>query len=147
MIQSFRYFPSKTPSSSISPGLKSGVKVGSPANEPGSSVSTYEYDRLKAIPVAPRILSPFLKEARGRPTCNKSDDISSTVRGGRMPLSTLDAFKASLDPKDRIIHELATTMLKTRYDPRRSNAYRSFLATQEKEKAKTAEKEVNQSAK
>jgi hypothetical protein len=68
-----------------------------------------------------------------------------------MPLSTLDAFKASLDPKDRIIHELAATMLKTRYDPRRSNAYRSFLAYQaqlekekEKEKEKTAESQKPQ---
>jgi hypothetical protein len=58
-----------------------------------------------------------------------------------MPLSTLEAFKASLDPKDRIIHELAAAMLKTRYDPRRSNAYRSFLEQQK------AVKEANQSAK
>ena len=141
---SFKYLPSKTPSINISPGDKSGVNVGFPANEPGSSVSTYEYDRRKDIPLAATTRSPFLKEARGRPTRNKSDDISSTVRGDRMPLSTLDAFKAAMDPKDRIIHELATTMLKTRYDPRRSNAYRSFL---EKEKEKEKMKAANPPAK
>jgi hypothetical protein len=37
------------------------------------------------------------------------------------------AFKASLSPKDRIIHELAAAMLKTRYDPKRTNAYLRFL--------------------
>jgi len=37
------------------------------------------------------------------------------------------AFFASLSPKDRIIHELATTMLGTRYDPKRSNAYLAFM--------------------
>jgi len=39
-------------------------------------------------------------------------------------------FKASLSPKDRIVHELAATMLKTRYDPKRSNAYLKWSAKQ-----------------
>jgi hypothetical protein len=37
------------------------------------------------------------------------------------------AFFASLSPKDRIIHDLATKMLGTRYDPKRSNAYLAFM--------------------
>jgi hypothetical protein len=41
----------------------------------------------------------------------------------------LAAFTASLSPKDRIIHDLAAKMLKTRYDPKRSNA---FLKSQKK---------------
>jgi hypothetical protein len=36
------------------------------------------------------------------------------------------AFYTSLTPKDRLIHELAATMLGTRYDPKRSNAYLAF---------------------
>jgi len=38
----------------------------------------------------------------------------------------LRAFQASLDPKDRIIHDLATTMLKTRYTPEKSNAWIAY---------------------
>jgi hypothetical protein len=34
-----------------------------------------------------------------------------------------EQFLASLDEKDRIIHELAKTMLATRYDPARTNAF------------------------
>jgi len=45
------------------------------------------------------------------------------------------AFYASLSPKDRLVHELATTMLKTRYNPKRSNAYLAFQAAQEKKGA------------
>jgi hypothetical protein len=48
-----------------------------------------------------------------------------------MPLSTvttLEAFRASLDPKDLIIHDLAARMLKTRYDPLASNAYRAWVS-------------------
>ena len=41
--------------------------------------------------------------------------------------STVDEFYASLSPKDRLIHELAVKMLKTRYDPVRTNAYLEFL--------------------
>jgi hypothetical protein len=33
------------------------------------------------------------------------------------------AFQAWLQPKDRIIHDLAVKMLKTRYTPERSNAW------------------------
>lgn len=36
------------------------------------------------------------------------------------------AFKAQLEPKDRLIHELAGTMLKTRYTPQRSNAWKEW---------------------
>ena len=41
------------------------------------------------------------------------------------------AFIASLSPKDRIIHDLAAKMLKTRYDPKRTNAYLKWVATVE----------------
>ena len=41
--------------------------------------------------------------------------------------STVDEFYASLSPKDRLIHELAVKMLKTRYNPVRTNAYLEFL--------------------
>jgi hypothetical protein len=37
-------------------------------------------------------------------------------------------FYASLDQKDKIIHDLAAKMLKTRYDPKRSNAYMKWTA-------------------
>jgi hypothetical protein len=37
------------------------------------------------------------------------------------------AFQAWLDPKDRLIHELATQMLKTRYTPQRSNKWQEWL--------------------
>jgi hypothetical protein len=47
-----------------------------------------------------------------------------------MPIPTNDtdiqAFMAWLSPKDRLIHELAATMLKTRYTPHRSNAWIAF---------------------
>jgi len=36
---------------------------------------------------------------------------------------TMAAFRASLDDKDRTIHDLAVKMLKTRYTPWRSNAW------------------------
>jgi hypothetical protein len=56
-----------------------------------------------------------------------------------MPSSTppetknlLDSFYKSLDPKDKIIHELAAKMLKTRYDPRRSNAFIQHIAATQK---------------
>lgn len=60
--------------------------------------------------------------------------MDSSVRPG-MPLqdkeetkkaAELKAFLASLDSKDRIIHDLATTMLKTRYTPEKSNAWIAF---------------------
>jgi hypothetical protein len=38
----------------------------------------------------------------------------------------LKAFLASLDSKDRIIHDLAVAMLKTRYTPEKSNAWIAF---------------------
>jgi hypothetical protein len=53
---------------------------------------------------------------------------------------TLEAFYAAMEPKDRIIHELAAAMLKTRYNPRRSNAYRSYAAEQAKAAAAAAKK-------
>ncbi len=40
----------------------------------------------------------------------------------------LTAFRASLDDKDRLIHDLAARMLKTRYTPERTNAYAAFAA-------------------
>ncbi len=54
----------------------------------------------------------------------------------------LDAFRAALEPKDRLIHDLAAKMLKTRYDPKRSNAYLAYLRSQkEKEQVKEVAKE------
>jgi hypothetical protein len=41
-------------------------------------------------------------------------------------IAQVEDFKASLSPKDKIIHELAATMLKTRYDPKRTNAFLKF---------------------
>jgi hypothetical protein len=35
----------------------------------------------------------------------------------------LAEFRASLDEKDRVIHDLAISMLKTRYQPERTNAW------------------------
>ena len=46
----------------------------------------------------------------------------------------LRAFLASLDPKDRIIHDLATSMLKTRYTPEKSNAWIAYQKTKEPKK-------------
>jgi hypothetical protein len=40
------------------------------------------------------------------------------------------AFLASLEPKDRLIHELAIKMLKTRYTPERSNKWGEWLRSQ-----------------
>ena len=40
---------------------------------------------------------------------------------------TVEEYIASLSPKDRIIHDLAAKMLKTRYDPKRTNGYQQFL--------------------
>lgn len=40
-----------------------------------------------------------------------------------------DRFLASLDEKDRIIHELAKKMLATRYDPARTNAFGTWVAS------------------
>lgn len=42
------------------------------------------------------------------------------------------AFRAALDPKDRIIHDLAIRMLKTRYDPLRCNAFLEWKKKQTK---------------
>jgi hypothetical protein len=42
--------------------------------------------------------------------------------------SHIDAFKASMDAKDRLIHELAEKMLKTRYSVERSNGFKKFLS-------------------
>lgn len=39
------------------------------------------------------------------------------------PDAEIAAFQAWLSPKDRLIHELAVKMLKTRYTPQRSNAW------------------------
>ena len=46
----------------------------------------------------------------------------------------LRAFLASLDPKDRIIHDLATSMLKTRYTPEKSNAWIAYQKAKEPKK-------------
>ena len=50
------------------------------------------------------------------------------VRCG-MALPTTDMFYDSLDSKDRIIHELAAKMMKTRYSCPRSNGFKAFVAT------------------
>jgi hypothetical protein len=42
--------------------------------------------------------------------------------------SQVDAFRDSMDDKDRLIHGLAITMLKTRYSVERSNGFRAFAA-------------------
>lgn len=56
------------------------------------------------------------------------------------PATKRDAFIASLSPKDRLIHELAVKMLRTRYTPERSNAWAAWMAKQtEKAKAKEAQ--------
>jgi hypothetical protein len=52
-----------------------------------------------------------------------------------MQSPTVAAFYASLEPKDRLIHELAAAMLKTRYDVTRSSAYLSFIKEADKKKA------------
>jgi hypothetical protein len=39
---------------------------------------------------------------------------------------TLETFRDSLDAKDRLIHDLASKMLKTRYSVTRSNAFLRF---------------------
>lgn len=52
-----------------------------------------------------------------------------------MQSPTVVAFYASLEPKDRLIHELAAAMLKTRYDVTRSSAYIAFIAEQKKKAA------------
>lgn len=51
--------------------------------------------------------------------------------------SQVEAFRAAMDDKDRLIHGLAANMLKTRYSIERSNGYKAF---KEKEKAKAKEK-------
>jgi len=43
-------------------------------------------------------------------------------------MTLLEQWLASLDQKERIIHELAIRMLKTRYDPSRSNSFLNFVA-------------------
>ena len=45
--------------------------------------------------------------------------------------SFVSEFYASLDKKETIIHALAATMLKTRYDPTRTNAYSQFSKQRE----------------
>ena len=50
--------------------------------------------------------------------------------------TSVSQFIESLEPTDRIIHNLAEKMLKTRYDPRRTNAYNVWLKKQE-DKEKT----------
>ena len=51
--------------------------------------------------------------------------MSSTVRGGGMMTDPTEiaAFLAWLPPKDRLIHDLAVKMLKSRYQPERTNAW------------------------
>lgn len=41
------------------------------------------------------------------------------------------AFFAALEPKDRLIHELAAQMLKTRYTPQRSNKWAEWKKAQQ----------------
>ena len=43
-------------------------------------------------------------------------------------------FRESLTPKERIIHDLAETMIKSRYSPHRSNAFLAFLKKRDQEK-------------
>lgn len=85
--------------------------------------------------VVPRIRSPFLNDARGLPYFNKVDDICASVRGGMDPTTNTNtknsaiqshAYRASMDDKDRLIHDLAAKMLKTRYSVERSNGYKAF---------------------
>lgn len=54
---------------------------------------------------------------------------SSTQPQPKDGATTLTAFRASLDDKDRLIHDLAVRMLKTRYTPERTNAYAAFVAS------------------
>jgi hypothetical protein len=51
------------------------------------------------------------------------------------PTAEVAAFRAWLEPKDRLIHDLAAQMLKTRYTPQRSNKwkeYQDYLKKQQK---------------
>ena len=41
----------------------------------------------------------------------------------------IEAFKKSLNEKERVVHELAAAMLKTRYDPKRLTIYKEWLKT------------------
>jgi hypothetical protein len=48
------------------------------------------------------------------------------------PDPTIRAFYSQLSPKDQLIHNLATQMLKTRYTPQRSNAWIQWQSKQQK---------------
>ncbi len=56
---------------------------------------------------------------------------SSTVSVGSNETDARAAFYAWLSPKDRIIHDLAVKMLKTRYTPERSNAWAAWQKLQQ----------------
>jgi hypothetical protein len=56
---------------------------------------------------------------------------ASTIDATKSTLATSDdpevvAFYTALSAKDRIIHDLATKMLNTRYTPQRSNAWAAW---------------------
>ena len=50
--------------------------------------------------------------------------------------SRLEEWRASMDEKDRIIHELAVKMMPTSYDPRRCTSFVKWQEKRQKEKTK-----------
>jgi len=63
--------------------------------------------------------SPFLNDANGLPCLNKSDLRCSGDFGSMDPTkeSQIKRFEASMTPAEKIVHDLAKKMLKTRYSP------------------------------
>ena len=75
---------------------------------------------------------PFLKDANGLPCFSKSD-LRCSGDLGRMN-STKDtekikSFEASLTPAEKIVHDLAKKMLKTRYNPLQCNLFKKKSAS------------------
>jgi hypothetical protein len=75
--------------------------------------------------------SPFLKDANGLPCLNKSDLRCSGDFGSMDPTKesqikslSLSDFESSLTPAEKIVHDLAKRMLKTRYNPVQCNLFR-----------------------
>jgi hypothetical protein len=56
---------------------------------------------------------------------------SSTVPAFFATTPERQAFYTSLSPKDRVVHDLAIRMLKTRYTPERTNAWAEWLKKQQ----------------
>ena len=68
----------------------------------------------------------FIVQMSSNSPCESSVDLKTSME------TLLAEWRASMDEKDRVIHDLAAKMLESRYCPERCNAFLAFIASRKK---------------